>query len=227
MIHTSLSRKHGGLLMPGTLREQVPIIPGTRTFISWESGKITFSLKDGAFSNMICAPALYHNTIPISPDIYKFSDFAPGVPLKFQQAKDSVWSVVKASPDDTALNIIGTDGYQIPPEWLIQCFSSTPDIDLYLASGSEAHEYITSLIMARDEVFFEKQATFNILDFGCGAGRVFRHFDLAALKVYGCDLHKQAIEFNRIAYPLAEFEFGFNAPPTIYRSGQFDLILNP
>jgi SAM-dependent methyltransferase len=109
-----------------------------------------------------------------------------------------------------------------PPEWLIQFFSSTPDINEYLNSGAKSWAWIKEKIRnIYGSNYFDE--TKNILDFGCGAGRILRNIDNKH-NIFGCDLIDSAINFNRVAFPLANFESGYITAPSKYSSHSFDLI---
>jgi SAM-dependent methyltransferase len=68
----------------------------------------------------------------------------------------------------------------------------------------------------------------NILDFGCGCGRVTRtlhyHTD-PQQRLYGTDIDPEAIEWCRANYgAIATFDCNPHMPPTRYADGTFDLV---
>jgi len=67
------------------------------------------------------------------------------------------------------------------------------------------------------------------LDFGCGAGRVLRHFapeaDAGVVEVWGCDVHEPSVRWveANLCPPLRVVRNG-PAPPLPFADGSFDLI---
>ena len=66
----------------------------------------------------------------------------------------------------------------------------------------------------------------HILDFGCGSGRVMRHFlDLpSSCHLYGTDIDHEAISWCERNLPRAEWGGNEDMPPLRYDSSRFDLI---
>jgi SAM-dependent methyltransferase len=64
-----------------------------------------------------------------------------------------------------------------------------------------------------------------ILDFGCGAGRVIRHWkDLDNSRLYGSDYNASLVEWCRRNLPFAEFSINGLAPPLPYANDSFDFV---
>jgi SAM-dependent methyltransferase len=64
----------------------------------------------------------------------------------------------------------------------------------------------------------------SILDFGCGCGRVVRHWANLAAEVHGSDMNGRLIRWCRRNLPFATFATNRAHPPLPYRDGQFDLV---
>lgn len=64
----------------------------------------------------------------------------------------------------------------------------------------------------------------RILDFGCGSGRVLRHLRALApnAELFGCDLHEEAIDWNKETLKFAKFERGSEYPPLPHPDDFFD-----
>src|SRR5690606_30989044 len=64
----------------------------------------------------------------------------------------------------------------------------------------------------------------SVLDFGCGCGRVIRHFHGHQPRMFGCDYNSQLVDWSAANLGFAEFTTNMLAPPTSYGDGQFDFI---
>lgn len=61
----------------------------------------------------------------------------------------------------------------------------------------------------------------NILDFGCGPGRVISNFLNEGIFVHGTDIDEKAISYCRRKFPQGEWEVNQWAPPLVYKSNFF------
>jgi SAM-dependent methyltransferase len=68
----------------------------------------------------------------------------------------------------------------------------------------------------------------RILEFGCGCGRIMRWMeDLGrTCTLVGTDIDARAIEWASENLPFARFDVNEGLPPTRYRDGEFDLVIN-
>ncbi len=66
----------------------------------------------------------------------------------------------------------------------------------------------------------------NILDWGCGAGRIIRHLPTIQPNalLYACDSNEQLIEWNKTHYGGISFTAINSFPPTLYAPGFFNLV---
>ena len=64
----------------------------------------------------------------------------------------------------------------------------------------------------------------NILDFGCGPGRVISNFLSKDIFVFGTDIDEEAINHCRRKFPQGKWEVNQCAPPLVYESNFFDFI---
>ena len=66
----------------------------------------------------------------------------------------------------------------------------------------------------------------NVLDFGCGCGRVLRYlYDLPErCHIHGTDIDREAIEWCRTNLPRISFAVNNPRPPLQYPTGTFDLV---
>ena len=69
------------------------------------------------------------------------------------------------------------------------------------------------------------EAMKSVLEFGCGSGRVIRHFRyIEGLRLAGTDANSKPIEWNRKNLSGIEFNHNELKPPLAYPDGSFDLI---
>jgi len=113
------------------------------------------------------------------------------------------------------------DGLPIPPLKLRKLiWSATADIRVFLDKGQA--EFLLDVLNRRGANIDDFQA---ILDFGCGAGRVIRHFHhLTKAKLYGTDINADQIDWCNRNLGFGEFEINRSYPPLDYSDEQFDLI---
>lgn len=113
------------------------------------------------------------------------------------------------------------DGLPIPPAYLIWLVIGRSDIQAFLESGTvHAHQVIRR---ALEESGLDLDAFDAVLDFGCGCGRVMRHWkDLKHARLYGSDYNPKLIRWCRRHLPFAQFETNQLAPPLNFQAGQFD-----
>jgi SAM-dependent methyltransferase len=95
-------------------------------------------------------------------------------------------------------------------------------LEAFINEGAAARRRIEALLPV-DWSFEGKR----VLDFGCGAGRVLRHFldEAESAEFWGCDIDRASIEWLRenLSPPLHCFENGY-APPLELHDGSIDLV---
>jgi SAM-dependent methyltransferase len=113
------------------------------------------------------------------------------------------------------------DGYRIPPSRLIF---------LVVGHGMTHDYYYAGKMIAKDivnaiETHSCVSAMENILDFGCGCGRIIRHIgDYTKATLYGSDYNAKLIEWDRQNLPFARFSTNKESPGIPYKDGLFDLV---
>jgi SAM-dependent methyltransferase len=94
-------------------------------------------------------------------------------------------------------------GMPIPPSRLIRLVAGTEDVAWFLDSGAVAADWLDGLLR-RNGV--ELQRLGSLLDFGCGVGRVIRHWSaLDGPTVYGTDYNPDLIAWCREHLTFAHF----------------------
>ena len=126
---------------------------------------------------------------------------------------------------------IGPDDLPLPPVHLVRITSGcvrqarTNPVQMYrsfLASGETGSRSIREIVGRAGVDLGTLEA---ILDFGCGCGRVVRHWrGLAGTQVHGSDYNPHLVEWCTANLPFAEFGVNGPAPPLSYEDDKFDLV---
>ena len=113
------------------------------------------------------------------------------------------------------------DGLPIPPLRLVRSSTGTSSLPWLIHGGTLAADSIVG-ILSKNGIGIRDLAA--ILDFGCGCGRVIRHWAGLKAAVHGCDYNQRSIRWCRRRLTFARFEANELSPPLPYRDGQFDLV---
>jgi SAM-dependent methyltransferase len=120
----------------------------------------------------------------------------------------------------------------IPPGKLIHAVAGTDDVPWFQSSGKLAASSISNTLERNG---MELASLGAVLDFGCGVGRVLRHWVPLAVAedgrprrgapaFHGTDYNPALIDWCRANLPFARFEVNPLAGPLAYKAGSFDLI---
>ncbi|HST69320.1 MAG TPA: class I SAM-dependent methyltransferase [Solirubrobacterales bacterium] len=116
----------------------------------------------------------------------------------------------------------GPDGLPVPPPRLrLLVDGRTGDADAFLRLGAQMCDSIRAAAAAAGEPVERMRA---ILDFGCGCGRVARHWPRQGPEVYGCDYNADLVAWCGANLPNLRATRNQLAPPTPYVTGSFDLV---
>jgi SAM-dependent methyltransferase len=113
------------------------------------------------------------------------------------------------------------DGQPIPPFRLRILVAASPDIGWFLESGRRGAESIHASLERND---LELARVAPILDFGCGCGRVTRHWARKGVEVHGSDLKPKLVAWCRARFAFATFASNALAPPLDYADGLFGFV---
>jgi SAM-dependent methyltransferase len=93
----------------------------------------------------------------------------------------------------------------------------------FLSSGALIAETIRELLAVQGAPV---ESLASILDFGCGCGRVLRHWrDISdRIAVHGSDYNRKLLDWCRTHLPFARFMANELSPPLPYADGAFDLV---
>lgn len=117
----------------------------------------------------------------------------------------------------------GDDGLPIPPARLrAQAGPRHADAGFFLRSGQHHAELIQDVLREHAASVEKCEA---ILDWGCGCGRVLRHWSrLSGPKVFGCDINPKMLVWCRDNLPFANVTLNEVTPPLPYEDSSFDLV---
>jgi SAM-dependent methyltransferase len=115
------------------------------------------------------------------------------------------------------------DGVPLPPARLrAQIGPLHADAAFFLRSGGSQADLVRDLVRDDGTAIEELDA---ILDFGCGCGRILRHWSgLEHTRVYGCDIEPRMVEWCAANLPFANVEVTELSPPLPYAAATFDLL---
>jgi SAM-dependent methyltransferase len=114
------------------------------------------------------------------------------------------------------------DGLPVPPPGLIVRVAGTADVGWFLESGRLAAASVGDALARHGRRLEELDA---LLDFGCGCGRVTRHWaGLDRTDVHGADANDRAVAWCRANLPFARFASNGLAPPLHHADESFDLV---
>ena len=114
------------------------------------------------------------------------------------------------------------DGLPIPPPRLMYDVAGTDDVEWFLRFGRATARTLHEVVAQahRPLETFER-----MLDFGCGCGRVLRHFaELDHVELHGTDVRRGAVAWCRRNLQFAKFDRNKLTPPTVYDDGTFDFV---
>lgn len=111
----------------------------------------------------------------------------------------------------------------MPPLALIDLVSGQPDIGWFLEGGRLGATAIRE-VLERHGIDVESLGA--VLDFGCGCGRVVRHWEGLPdrVRVHGSDLNPSLIAWCRENLRFARFETNGLGPPLTFNNESFDLV---
>ena len=112
------------------------------------------------------------------------------------------------------------DGFPIPPARMIVLVTGTADPHWYTAGGKLGAESICSTL---GEAGLQIASFQSILDFGCGCGRVIRHWQpLRTAALHGADRNPDLVRWCRRNLPFAEFQSNTLEPRLDYADKTFE-----
>lgn len=114
------------------------------------------------------------------------------------------------------------DGLPAPLPQLIYLVTGQYDIESFYQNGVQGSESIKSIL---ENNGLEINAFESILDFGCGCGRIMRHWKtLSGPKLYGSDYNPLLVNWCKKSLTFAEFKLNISCSMLDYNDDKFDFI---
>lgn len=115
------------------------------------------------------------------------------------------------------------DGLPLPPARLrAQVGPRHADAGFFMRSGQHHADLIRELLAESGRPVEELGA---LLDWGCGCGRVLRHWaELTETRVCGCDINPRMVDWCNANLPFAEAAVNELEPPLPHAASTFDLV---
>ncbi|MGH9784853.1 MAG: class I SAM-dependent methyltransferase [Terriglobia bacterium] len=119
-------------------------------------------------------------------------------------------------------NSPGPDGLPMPPPELVYLVTGQFDAEVYYQSGMLGAQCIREVLSKQG---LDLNSFGTILDFGCGCGRILRHWRKpSGPKLWGVDYNPRLIDWCRRNLTFAEFAVNTSATNLPFREGTFDFI---
>jgi SAM-dependent methyltransferase len=114
------------------------------------------------------------------------------------------------------------DGLPLPPPGLVYLVAGSFDVGAFYESGRVHAELIRTLLREHGR---EPGSLEGMLDFGCGCGRVLRHWRGDGIRrLHGSDVNPALVDWCRAALPFASVSANPPAPPVSLPDAGFDLV---
>jgi SAM-dependent methyltransferase len=128
------------------------------------------------------------------------------------------WLTIRAHDDHLAF-----DGLPVPPARLrLLVDGRSGDAGQFLRVGRRMFESIRDAVADSGT---DPAGLRAVLDFGCGCGRVARHWArLEGPEIYGCDYNPELVAWCEGNLPFMRAARNRLSPPTPYVTGSFDLV---
>jgi SAM-dependent methyltransferase len=134
-----------------------------------------------------------------------------------------LYELALAARSDSGEQEVEAGGVPLPPARLrAQIGPSHADPEVFLSSGQRQAELVRSLLREDGCSIEDLDA---ILDWGCGCGRILRHWsDLPRTRVFGCDINPVMVEWCTTNLGFTDVTVNDISPPMAYADSTFDLV---
>jgi len=133
-----------------------------------------------------------------------------------------VYEAIRSARGDADAGRLEADGLPLPPARLRTIVAGTPGLEWFVESGRQQAAIIRAALERHGPAVGDVE---RMLDFGCGCGRVIRHWSaLAGPEIHGSDYNRPLVRWCASNLPFAQFSVNKLNPPLEYRSGLFDVV---
>lgn len=138
---------------------------------------------------------------------------------RVRRLSNRAWQRVQGMPLRASCRKLGQP---VPPGRLIHLVAGTEDVTWFLESGAVAAQSVCEILGKHGRAM---EAFTRILDFGCGVGRVMRHWSaLRGPALHGADYNPDLITWCRENLPFAQFQVNGLDRRLIAEDATFDFI---
>jgi SAM-dependent methyltransferase len=117
---------------------------------------------------------------------------------------------------------VDANGLPVPPPRLRVEVAGTAGLEWFLDSGRQQAEIIRS---AAERNGAPLESAGSLLDFGCGCGRVLRHWaEVEGPEIHGSDYNERLVGWCAANLPFVTASVNELTPPLRYEDEQFDLV---
>src|SRR5262245_10688741 len=117
---------------------------------------------------------------------------------------------------------VEADGLPLPPPKLRTTVAGTPGAAWFLESGRQQAAVVEEAVARQGRTI---AGLGRLLDFGCGCGRVTRHWArLDGPEIHGSDYNRALVAWCEANLRFARFAVNGLQPPLAYEPGSFDLV---
>ncbi len=117
---------------------------------------------------------------------------------------------------------VDADGLPVPPARLRVEVAGTPGLEWFLESGRQQADIIRS---AAERHGAPVESAGSLLDFGCGCGRVLRHWaGVEGAEIHGSDYNERLVGWCAANLPFVTASVNELAPPLGHVDGRFGLV---
>jgi ubiquinone/menaquinone biosynthesis C-methylase UbiE len=160
-----------------------------------------------------------------TPFLWRIPQYLLNLKVENQQLRNYMHELILFDTSTAAEKNQGKlDGKDLPlpPGVLRFLVAATDNAEWFLESGKKGMDTVFEML-ERSKI--EPSKILRMLDFGCGCGRVVRHFKgKLNAEIYGTDFNGFAINWCQKNLNFAHFDVNKLAPPMRYKDSTFDLI---
>jgi len=111
-----------------------------------------------------------------------------------------------------------------PPIDLIKLVTGGDDVSVFDGTGAADLDLVRRAVA--EAGFNPKSVPCRVLDWGCGCGRIARHWDAdgGQIELFGCDINPALVNWSRENIPWGAFTTCELLPPLSYPDQHFDLV---